>query len=126
MTERKYLSDLTKQIKNELPTVYWVKIGDTFGGHKRLDVFAFWQKRGFVIEFKMAGENPSVDQLNELERASRGAHVFIAEFFIPEGQRHCRNVRFFLLGARMPCFILEWHKGRYINLDHMFWHLIFK
>lgn len=119
MSERKYLSDLSRQIEKELPGVYWKKIGDTFGGHKRLDVFAFYNKRGFIFEFKLAGQKVSEAQEWELWKASRSAHVFIAEFYAPPGSTCNRNVRFFHLsnGAVRPHpFYLKWDSGRYINL----------
>jgi len=120
MTERKLLQELTKQIKREAPGVVWEKLGDTFGGYKRLDVFAFWRHHGFIIEFKIQGNGLEVDQLNYLKRASGSAYCFVASFFMPEGAKHCRAVRFQPIdrdGIIEGCeYVLTWERGRYINL----------
>jgi len=120
MSERKYLQDLTKQIKQECPAVTWVKIGDSFGGHKRIDVFAFWQFHGFIIEFKLEGNDLEGEQLEYLKNASQSAYCFVGSFFMPEGTRHCRALRFQPVGPagviQEQEYILTWDKGQYRGL----------
>lgn len=126
MSERKYLSDLSRQIEKELPDVYWKKIGDTFGGHKRLDVFAFWQGVGFVIEFKMAGEKIPPAQIAELQKAERGAVVYVAEFFAAPGETSARHIRFYPFRngckGKKAAVTLQHYKGQY-GLHTLFYTL---
>lgn len=120
MTERKLLQELTKQIKRECPSVTWEKLGDSFGGYKRLDVFAFWKKHGVIIEFKIQGNALEVEQLEYLKNASSSACCYVASFFMPEGANHCRSVRFQPIGPdgiiEGEAYYLHWERGQYKGL----------
>jgi hypothetical protein len=58
MTERQQLNKLTAQIKKlQIPHLYWYKLGDTYGGHKKpCDVMGHYEGKAFMAEFKSIKE----------------------------------------------------------------------
>jgi len=128
MTERKLLSQFTPIVKG-LPGAYWCKIGDTFGGHKKpCDVFAGYDSKFFMIEFKKEN-NPLTDyQIEQLISGFHsGSYTFLAEFFNLRGTE--RNIKFipFIDGVEKENFqYLQFYKnGKYDHIEDLFFFLIY-
>jgi hypothetical protein len=125
-TERQLLQRFTKQVK-KLPDVYWHKIGDTFGGHKKpFDAFAFYNGVGFAFEAKKGKSDKLMPhQVKELTDACMkgAAYTFVMYF-------HDNDIVFcpFLDGHILDGFSvhLTWHKGEYVNIEYLFFVLIKK
>ena len=82
MTERQLTQRFLKQLKKEFPQIYWYKIGDTFGGHKKpCDMIGCSQGKFLAIEFKKDDGKLSENQIISLEELSiSGARCFIGVF----------------------------------------------
>lgn len=119
MTERQLLQDLTKQMKI-IPDLYWYKIPDTFGGHKKpFDVFAIYRGKPLAIEFKKTGGRLEVYQRESLSNViSAGGLGFIAEFI--KGPRHERDIMFqdYSTYLRRSPRYLKWQSGKYVNIEY--------
>ena len=98
MTERQKLTKLTAKIKKlQVPGLYWYKLGDTFGGHKKpCDVVGHYYGQMFMIEFKTVKEFKKSDmglsdfQSQELNKNHlAGGFSFIGVF-------HNTDINFYL------------------------------
>lgn len=83
MTERQWTQKLTAMIKRDRMDMYWHKLGDTYGGHKKpCDVIFARQGHTFFLEIK-DGDKPLT--ANEIEHAIKysmaGGTYYILRYY---------------------------------------------
>jgi hypothetical protein len=123
MTESQKLQKLTEQLKG-FPGLYWHKIGDTYGGHKKpCDVNATYKGQSFYIEFKNGKIELSDHQREELTKAYDAKACTFLGVFAP-GKRDIVFYPVVQGTIIQSCpYCLYWYKGQYTELNHLFENL---